>query len=60
MNLCVFKIKTNINKFAMSSHMAFELNKQALKGYLKLACEYGKNYMKARPPLVPIFNIIVY
>ena len=32
--------------------MAFELNKQALKGYLKLACEYGKNYTKIRPPLV--------
>ena len=47
-------IKTNVNKFAISSHTAFEYNKQALKGYLKLACEYGKNYMKVRPaaPLV--------
>ena len=48
--------------------MAFKLDKQALRNYLKLSCEYelhivpntevsttedhGKNYMKVRPPMV--------
>ena len=61
-------IKTNVNKFAIWSHTSFKLNKQALRSYLKLTCEYefhilpntkvsaakdhGKNYMKVRPRLV--------
>ena len=60
-------IKTNAYKFAIWSHMAFKLDKQALRSYLKLTCEYelhiltntyvsvakghGKNYMKVRPSL---------
>ena len=61
-------IKTNVNKFAIWSRTAFKLDKQALRSYLKLTCEYelhilpntkvsdakdhGKSYMKVRPPLV--------
>ena len=49
--------------------LPFEVDKQALRSYFKLTCEYehhilpntkasaakdhGKNYMKVRPPLVP-------
>ena len=61
------RVETNVNNFAISSHVAFKLDKQALKSYLKLTCEYelrilpntkvgaskdhGKNDMKVRPPL---------
>ena len=61
-------IKTNVNKFAISTHTALKLGIQALGSYLKPDCEYelhtiantkvgaskdhGENYMKARPPLV--------
>ena len=33
-------IKTNINKFAISSHTAMKLGKQALNSYLKIICEF--------------------
>ena len=33
-------IKTNVNKFAISSHTALKLGKQALKSYLKITCEF--------------------
>ena len=70
MSLRALEIETNVDKFAMSSHTgtAFNLDKQVLRSYLKLTCEYelyissntkvsaakdhGKNYMKVRPPLV--------
>ena len=61
-------IKTIVNKFAISNHMALILGVHALRSYLKLICEYelhslpnkkvsgaknhGKNYIKVRPPLV--------
>ena len=61
-------VKTNVNKFDISSHTAFKFDKQALRSYLKLTCEYelnilpntkvsaakdhGENYMKVRPLLV--------
>ena len=61
-------IKTNVNKFAIWTHTAFKSDKQALRSYLKLTCEYelhilpttkvsaakdhGKYYMKVGPPLV--------
>ena len=60
-------IKTNVNKFVISSHTALKLRKQAMKSYSKITCEfqlrrppnkkvsagkdYGWNYMKFRPPL---------
>ena len=31
-------IKTNANKFAISSHTALKLSKQALESYLKIKC----------------------
>ena len=31
--------ETNVNKFAISSHTALKLGKQALKSYLKITCE---------------------
>ena len=33
-------IKTNVNKFAISTHMSLKLGKQALKNYLKKTCEF--------------------
>ena len=61
-------IKTNINKFAISTHTTLKFGRQALGSYLKPNCEYelhimantkaggakdhGENYMKVRPPLV--------
>ena len=61
-------IKTIVNKLAISNHKALILREHALRSYLKLICEYelhslpnkkvsgardhGKNYIKARPPLV--------
>ena len=33
-------IKTNANKFAISSHTALKLGNQALKSYLKITCEF--------------------
>ena len=61
-------IKTNVNKFAISSHTALTLGVHAFRSYLKLICEYeldslpnkkvsgakdhGKTYIKVRPPLV--------
>ena len=61
-------IKTIINKFAISNHMALILRVDALRSYLKLICEYelhillnkkvsvakdhGKSYINVRPPLV--------
>ena len=63
------RIKTNINKFAISSHTTLKLAIQVLRKYLKLryedelytlpstkagpAKEHGENYMK-------VFCIIVY
>ena len=56
------------NKFAISSHRAFKLDKQALRNYLRVSCEHelhilpntkvdtpkdnGKNCTKVRPPLL--------
>ena len=61
-------IKTIVNEFAISNHMALILGVHALRSYLKLVCEYelhslpnkkvsgtkdhGKNYIKVKPPLV--------
>ena len=61
-------IQTIVNKFAISKHTALISGADALRGYLKLICEYelhrlpnkkvsgakdhGKNYIKIRPPLV--------
>ena len=33
-------IKTNVNKFAISSQTALNLGKQALKRYLKITCKF--------------------
>ena len=33
-------LKTNVNKFAIWSHTAFKLDKQAPRSYLKLICKY--------------------
>ena len=33
-------IKTNVNKFAISSHTALKLGKKVLKSYLKITCEF--------------------
>ena len=33
-------MKTNVNKFALSTHTALKLRIQALGRYLKLTCEY--------------------
>ena len=69
-------IKTNVNKFAISSHTVLKLDVQALRNYLNLICEYelyilpnkkvstakdhGKNYMKDSHPWSAIFSVIVY
>ena len=61
-------IKTNVNNFAIWSQTVCKLDKQALRNYLKLTCEYelhilpntkvsaakdhGKNYMKVRQSVV--------
>ena len=61
-------IKTNVNKFAISTHAALKLGIQAVGSYLKPNCEYeldivsnakvgaakdhGENYRKDSPPLV--------
>ena len=61
-------IKTIVNTFVISNHMALILGMHAHRGYLKLICEYelhslpnkkvsgtkdhDKNYIKVRPPLV--------
>ena len=37
MSLCTLELKQNVNKFAISSHTALKLAKQALKSYLKTA-----------------------
>ena len=60
------RIKTNVNKFAISNHTALKLDAQALGSYLSLICEYelytlpnkkvstdknhGKNYMGQTTP----------
>ena len=62
------RIKTIVNKFAISNHTALIVGVHALRSYLKLICEYelhslpnkkvsgtedhGKNYIKVRPPLI--------
>ena len=61
------RIKTIVNKFAISNHTALILGVHALRKYLKLICEYelnslpnkkvsgtmdhGKNYIKFRSSL---------
>ena len=61
-------IKTTVNKFAISNHTVLISSEHALRSYLKLICEhelhslpnkkvsgtkdYGKNYIRVRPPLV--------
>ena len=61
-------VKTNVNKFSISNHIALNLGIQVLRSYLKLTCEYeihlltntevstaknhSESYMKVRPPLV--------
>ena len=61
-------MRTKVNKFAISNHVALKLDVQALRSYLSLICEYklyilpnkkvsaskdhGKNYMEDGPPLV--------
>ena len=61
-------IKTNVDKFAFSSHATLIIGTQALRSYLRLTCEYehhtlqnakvstakdhGENYIKNRLPLV--------
>ena len=68
MSLCTLGLKTIVNKFAISNHMALILGVHALRSYLKLICEYnlhslpnkkvsgakdhGKNNIKVRQPLV--------
>ena len=39
MNLCALGLKTIVNKFAISNHMALILGVHALRRYLKLICE---------------------
>ena len=62
------RVKTIVNKFAISNHTALIFRVHALRSYLKLICEYelynlpdknisgakdhGENYIKVRPPLV--------
>ena len=38
-------IETNVDKFAILSHTTFKLDKQALRSYLKLTCEYEPNIL---------------
>ena len=61
------RIKTNVSKFAISSHTVLKLRIQNLGSYIRLTCEYeldilsntkvshtkvhGENYMKLRPLL---------
>ena len=68
MSLCALRIKTIVNKFAISNYTALILDVHAFRSYLKLIGEYelhslqnkkvsgakdhGKNYIKLRPPLV--------
>ena len=68
MSLRALGLKTIVNKFAISNHTALILGVHALRGYLKVICEYqlhslpnkkvstakdhGKNYIKVRPLLV--------
>ena len=33
-------IKIDVNKFAISAHVALKLGRQALKSYLKITCEF--------------------
>ena len=33
-------IKIDVNKFAISAHMALKLRRQALKSYLKTTCKF--------------------
>ena len=67
-SLCALDPKTNVNKFAISSHTALKFGTQSLRSYSKVTCEYelhilpntkfstakdhGENYIKIRPPLV--------
>ena len=67
-SLCALGLKQIANKFAISNHTASIQGVNALRSYLKLMCEYelhslpnkkdsgakdyGKNYIKVRPPLV--------
>ena len=69
MGLCAPELEQRYNNISLLFHTAFKLDKQALRSYLKLACEYelhilrntkvsaakdhGKNCMKVRPSLVP-------
>ena len=39
-------IKTNINKFAISSHTALKLDKQALKNCFKVTCEFQVHILR--------------
>ena len=53
MNLCLLELnETNVNKFAISNHMALKLDVQALKSYLSLICEY-ELYILPNKMLVP-------
>ena len=40
MSLCTLELIQTLIKFAISSHTAVKLDKQALRSYLKLTCEY--------------------
>ena len=40
MNLCTLELNKDVNKFAISAHMALKLGKQALKSYLKITCKF--------------------
>ena len=48
----VLEIETNVDKFAISSHTAFNLDKQALRRYLKLTCEYELHILPNRKIMV--------
>ena len=40
MSLWALELKTNVNKFVISSHTALRLAKQVLKSYTQVICEY--------------------
>ena len=47
-------IKTNVNKFATSSHTALKLGTQSLRSYLKVTCEYELQILKLVPQKIMV------
>ena len=39
-NLCALEFKIEVNKIAISAHMALKLGRHVLKSYLKITCEF--------------------